>query len=428
MSTRQPLSAPEKEFLYRRKQAGASHAEVARELGCARETVRKHWQAYRRDRQPRKRGRPARGILSSYPVEVADRAVALKQAHPHHGPANILLDLRQQYAGRLPSPSRLSALFKARCPQAVQPWKRRPRPAAPPPLTIQAHQRWQVDAKEKIRLRSGDFASILDVRDPAGALMIAAQAFETTLTASTYRKLTLAEIQATLRTAFEAWGRPAEIQTDHENVYAGANQSDFPMPFTLWLVGLGIQHYFSRERCPTDQPQIERNHRTLAEMSWKDQPPTDLADLQQQLDTCRTRYNQQFPAHAADCQGQPPLVCHPQATTSGRPYARVWEAQLFNLDLVDQYLAQARWVRKADLHGVVFLGNRPYCLGKGCKGQRVRIQFLPADRCFHFQTEPGEPIAVLPAQGLDESDLIGPDLDPVPLALPLQLPLPWVGV
>jgi hypothetical protein len=431
MGKRHPLDLSEKELLYRRKQEGVSHAEVAHEIGCAPETVRKHWRAYRRELTKRKRGRPASGLLSTYPPEVVQKAVELKQAHPHWGPANVLLELRKHFGdspASLPSPSRMSALFKARCPKAVQ---RHGKPAGaspPPPVARQVHQCWQIDAKEAIKLKDGEVASYLDIRDPVSAVMIASQAFLTTLTPTTHRKITFREIQVALRLAFSNWGRPAEIQTDHEDVYAGAHQSDFPMPFTLWLLGLGIRHCFSRDRCPTDQPHIERNHRTLGDMSWKDQPPQDLADFQQQLDTCRTRYNQEFPSHASDCQGQAPLVRHPQAVFSGRPYQTSSEWDAFDMTAVDQYLAQFRWVRKADSQGVAFVGNHPYVLGKKYKCQSVLVRFHPEQRCFSFETEQAELIKNLPAVGLEKSDFTG--LIPLPhqIGLPVQLTLPWVGV
>jgi transposase InsO family protein len=421
----------EKDYLYRRKRAGASHAVVAQELGCAAETVRKHWQAYRRRQPSGKRGRPASGILSTYPPELVEKAVAYKKEHPHWGPLNVLLEL-QRYFGerykRYPSPSRLAALFKARCPEAVQP-RRQPKEAdEPPALAQQVHQCWQIDAKEAIHLADGELASVLDLRDPASGVMLASQAFLTTLTPKTHRKLSLGEIQATLRQAFSEWGRPAQIQTDHEDVYAGANQSDFPMPFTLWLVGLGIQHVFSRAGRPTDQPHIERNHRTLGDLSWKDQPPQDLADLQRQLDAARQRYNWCYPTQAADCQGQPPLLRHPEALASPRPYQQASEGELFALPAVDDFLAQFRWVRKVDSQGVAYLGNRPYYLGKAYKAQFVRVCFSPQGRTFMFETESGEAIKSLPVKGLDESDLTGLIPVSLPLGVPLQLTLPLVGV
>lgn len=431
MISRQPLSLAEREYLYQRKQAGASHAEVARELHCSPETVRKKWQAYRRGQLPHKRGRPDRGILSTYPIEIRQQAILLKQAHPHWGPANILLQLKERGicpGQALPSPSRLAVLFKTACPQAVQSPRRTNRLQLAFPQKGQVHQRWQVDTKEKVRLENGEFASILDVRDPISALMITSQAFVTTLSAKTCRKLRLGEVQQGLRQGFGQWGRPAEVQTDHEDVFAGANTADFPAPFTLWLTGLGIRHTFSRRNRPTDQAQVERNHRTIADMSWRDQPPTDLEDLQQQLDCCCSLYNQEFPCRAADCGGLPPLLRFPQATHSGRPYHQELEWDLFDLSLVDQYLATLSWVRKVSCNGVVFLGDHKYYLGRAYHGQEVKAHYLPEQRAFSFATQREEHIRSIPAKGLEKFDLIGfiPERIPVPMAF--QLTLPLVGV
>ena len=67
MDKRSPLSAQDEAYLIRRKEAGASHQAVANELQCAWETVRKHWQRHRHGRVAGKRGRPQRGVLSTYP-------------------------------------------------------------------------------------------------------------------------------------------------------------------------------------------------------------------------------------------------------------------------------------------------------------------------------------------------------------------------
>src|SRR5512136_2561137 len=123
MVKRAALAEAEKQHLMQRKRAGATLREVAWELNCAMATARKWWRYGRDSYQPRPRGRPALGILSSYPAELAEQAVALKRSHPHWGPANVRLELQEQLgvAGAdLPSDARLAALFKTRCPEAVQ--------------------------------------------------------------------------------------------------------------------------------------------------------------------------------------------------------------------------------------------------------------------------------------------------------------------
>lgn len=426
MVTRKPLTAAEREYLQTRRQAGATLAQVASELGCSPETVRKWWRRHRRGQTAPRRGRPCRGVLSTYPTALVERAVELKQSHPHWGPANVKLELkRDERFHRLPLPSdaRLAALFTARCPAAVQPHRRHHYPDRPPAPARFAHQRWQLDGKEKVPLGEHDVVTILNVRDPASGLMLASRAVLTT-TPKAWRKVTLTEAQDTLRQAFSEWGLPLEVQTDHEVVYTGAPAADFPTLFTLWLVGLGLTHVTSRDRRPTDQPHIERNHRTLGDMSWKDEPSQALAHLQALLDDRRGRYNTELPVRAADCGGRPPLVAYPQARHSGRPYVRELEWLRFDLARVDTYLAQFIWTRQINASGDVSLGSQTYHVGRQHHNQPVSIRFLPDTRLFRFTLADGTVISQLPALGLEAVDLIG--FMPLDAALPspFQLPLP----
>jgi transposase InsO family protein len=430
MTTRQPLTEAEKAYLAVGRAAGATYRCLARELHCASETVRKHARRQRDHQVVRARGRPAHGILSTYPRELVERAVAVKRAHPHWGPANVRLELSRSAGvavADLPSPARLSALFKARCPEAVQPHHHQHYPERPVPHAEYAHQRWQMDAQEKVPLSEQRAATILNVRDPVTAVMIASQAFLTT-TAQGTRKLTLAEVQGALRAAFAQWGCPLEIQTDHEDVYVGAATSDFPSRFTLWLRGLNIQHVTSRSHHPTDQAQVERGHRTLSDMTWKDETFAQVTDLQAALDDRRQRYNTQLPVTAADCDGQPPLTVHPSARFSGRPFQPELEWKLFDLKRVDAFLAQQVWIRHVGEQGQLGVGATHYYLGRKQAFQTVTVRFQPLARVFRFESAAGMHLADMPARELDQADLIGyaPLTEGGPLIF--QFPLPLAGV
>jgi transposase-like protein len=433
MPNRSPLSAEEKAYLIRRKQAGATHQAVANELQCAWETVRKHWQRQRRGRVAAKRGRPKRGALSTYPANVRAKAVEIKQAHPHWGPANVRIELQKCLAlsePALPSPARLAALFKAECPQAVQPHQSGLfRQVAPGPVR-QPHQRWQLDAKESVPLPDGTQVTVLEARDPAGGLMILSQVWVTpSAGGGGCRKLTLCEIRASLRLAFARWGRPLEIQTDHEGVYVGAVGVDFPSLFTLWLAGLGITHVLSRHRRPTDQPQAERQHRTAGDMVWKDDPGATPAELQARLDACHQRYHLELPVRAAHCQGQPPLVYRPWASHSGRTFDPAVEADLFDLGRVGAFLSQLAWRRKVSSQGTISLGHHVYAVGRRYVGEELTIRFQTDTWTFQFTAPNATPIAKLPAQGLSWADLLGEEVASTQAPThPYQFPLPLQGV
>ncbi len=430
MIQRAPLTQAEKGYLVARHAAGARLAEIAATLRCSVETVRKWWRKHRRGETTQPRGRPARGILSTYPAAVRAQAIALKQAHPHWGPANVRVELHHQRGlalERLPSEARLTALFKAACPEAVQPRHRQQYPERPPGRATHPHQRWQIDGKETVPVGARDVATVLNVRDPAGALMIASRAIVTT-TAQAWRKVTLAEVQDVLRSAFVEWGCPLEIQTDHEGVYTGAPAYDFPSLFTLWLMGLNIRHVTSRSRRPTDQPHVERTHRTLGDMAWKDEHFASVEALQHALDDHRHRYNTELPVRAADCDGHPPLYVHPEAHHSGRPFQVELEWDLFDLTRVDAFLAQHVWTRQISASGRVCLGYHYYYVGRQHLNQPVAVRFSPVTRMFRFERPDGTFVHELSALGVDQVDLIGHM--PLTAALPLsfQLPLPLPGV
>lgn len=428
MAQRTPLTKAEKEYICQRKNGGESLRQIAQELHCSNETTRKWWRNQRDARSPGPRGRPKRGVLSTYPAVIRDNAVELKKVHPHWGPKSVKLELKQDATfskQKLPSDARLSVLFQQVCPECVQP--RNQRFTRPKNGTVKGpHQRWQIDTKEQVRVGS-DFVSLLELRDLFTGLMIGSQAFITT-TEKRWRRLSLAENQQALRQAFQTWGLPVEVQTDHDGVYINPNDHEFPSIFTLWLVGQGITHVTSRPYRPTDQGSIERNHRTLGDFAWKDQVFDQLTDLQQTLDQHQQRYNQAYPSEAAHCEGRPPLVAFPEAGSTGRPYHPANEWNSFDLNRVDAFLAQFIWIRIVTTNGQAYLGSQRYNLGRTYRGQKVSIRFLPVSRAFRFQSADGTVLKELPAKGLAKENILG--FLPVDLALPVgfQFCLPLLGV
>lgn len=430
MKVRQPLTEEEKRYLMQRKEAGATLAQIANELDCTLATVRKWWRIQRDGRVVAPRGRAPRGVLSTFRADVREQAIALKRQHPHWGPAVVRVELAEQLdvaLAQLPSVSRLAALFKEQCPQAVQVRTRRVYPEQRPAAVQRPHERWQIDSKEAVPWGEREVATILLVRDPVGALLIASRAFRTT-TAKGWRKLTRYEVQDTLRRAFREWGCPLQIQTDREAVFAGAATSDFPALFTLWLRGVGIEHVLSRSRRPTDQAHVERSHRTLGDLVWKDEQWSTLARLQSALEQGRRRHNYHLPSQAAHCAGRPPLVAHPWATHSGRPFHAAREWDTFALHEADAYLAQQLWVRRVSESGSISWGSHLYYVGVAARGQTVTVRFhLPA-RTFRVQDATGTLLKEIAVRHLSKADLIGPLPDHLCLPVGFQFPLPLQGV
>jgi transposase-like protein len=429
MAKRAPLSEAEKELISEKKNAGMSLRQISQELFCSYETVRKWWRNMRDQRTIRKRGRPKQGAGSSYPSSTVEKAIELKEAHPHWGPKKIRVEMqgmRSLRSARLPSPACLSVVFKQRCPTAVQPRQKRLLPP-PDPTVHWVHQRWQMDAKEGIVLGT-QRANVQEIRDIYSGLMIASQAFEALPSGKGWQHLHCEEHQQALRRAFSEWGLPIEVQTDNDHEFNSQTDSGFPTRFTLWLVGLGVRHVLSRPHRPTDQPHVERNHRTQGDFVWKDQSFEQLDAFQLALDYHRLSYNECYPSQAVHCHGRPPLIVFPTARTTGRPYHPDLEWDLFDLQRVDAFLATQVWTRKVAENGVVHLGGQYYILGRLWQGQFVSIRFLPQTRSFHFQSQEGVPIVDLPALGLEKETLIGAIPAHLPLTAVFQLSLPLLGV
>lgn len=421
---RAPLTEVEKSRIYQGKLDGKTLANVAAEVGCSEPCARKWWRCGRDHgwqglRQAR-RGRGPSGTLSHFAPIVADKALAHKQEHQRWGAQRVLLQLQREPeldGLALPSNSRLAVYFKEKCPACVHTPRKRAQPVAPAVAT-EVHEVWQMDGQENVQLHDGDIATIASIRDPAGAAMVASVAYSTK-TARRWRKLTIEELRHLFRVAFSEWGTlPDRVVTDNEAGQVG-NTTDplFPSLFTLWLVGLGIQHHPIRPHRPTDQAHVERNHRTLAAFTYAEADLRDLSSLQQALDRERHLYNHAFPARASQCQGRPPLEVYPALLQARRPYHPQLELTLFSLQRVLDYLAQISFKRKVSAKGQLRVGRARYSVGSRYAAQAVQVRLDPdAIHWVFYHAETGDEITRRPARGLDLHTLTG--LDPEEMQRP----------
>jgi hypothetical protein len=357
---------------------------------------------------------------------VIARALALKQAHRRWGPTRVLVELRHDPSLTglpLPSRSRLAALFQAECPAPLP--VPAPRPHLPPPPQPSAvHECWQLDSQEGIRLTNGRRATICSIRDPLGAAILNSEAFDVTR-ARHWRKLTWEEVRSVIRTACAIWGTlPDAVQTDNELCLAGSPTDPFPSRLTLWLVGLGVLHRRIRPGQPTDQAQIERSHRTLANFVGTLDGLPDLATLQQRLDEERQQYNAWFPSQASDCAGRPPLVAHPELGQPRRPYRVEWERRLFDEQRVYDYLATIPLERKVSTNGRVSVGRRLLAVGRRLAGQLVKVHCDRQARQWVVLLPDGSEVVRHAIVGMDVTTLTGLAELPAVEEQPIQLTLP----
>lgn len=441
MEKRAPLSQAEKERIYTGKMKGQTETELAAELGCSVETVRKWWKRGRKSglegfRRPR-RGRSAKGMLSQFDERVAEKAKELKEKHRGWGADRVRIELADdpELVGlRLPGRSRLATFFKECCPASVMVYK--PRPAAPNGgrKASGVHEEWQMDSQEGIALGNGETAVVDNIRDPYGAAPIASRAFSGTVTKRS-RKLTFAEYREVLRAGFAEWQTlPDRVSTDNELRFVGNPSSDFPGLLTLYLAGLGIEHVFIRPARPTDHAQVERGHRTLDNLTVSAEDLQDLEHFQQALDRERQIYLRKFPSHASDCDGRPPLVAHPELLHPRRFYQPELEPLLFSMQRVFDFLATFTFERIVSTRGTVSLLQQVSIGRKYARelpDRKVLVRCDPLNQEWVFFNQPASAedkiieLARRPITNLTFQLLTG--LDPnLPLpAQPVQLPLPF---
>lgn len=429
MTQRCPLTVAERETVFRGKLAGKRLRDVADELSCSLGCARKWWRVGRDQgldglrRSGRKR--LERGALSRFGPLVAQRSLYWKRQHPRRGSTRILADLRDDPVLDglvLPKPRALAYFFRQACPELLQ--KRRRRPAAPP-RAQHVHELWQVDGKEAVRLADGTIATVFEVREPVACVCLGtiAHAMQTT---NAWRKLSLREAQADLRQIFTEFGLPVSIQTDREKLYGRPPTEGFPTLFMLWLVGLGLDHHFTRPGQATDQAHVEREHRTLFDWLEPPQPLADLEALQTALGEARHMHNYVLPSEAGDCHRRPPMQVHPEVLHPLRPYRPAAELALFDLARVDHFLAQFGWSYKVSRVGQVRIAQHTYSVGKAHAGQRIDVRFDPHDRHFVFREgQSGKTIKRCPAKGLDAITITGLDAPAIPASEPIQLSFPW---
>jgi transposase len=436
-----PLTEVERQRIYEGRVQGKTISDIAQALDRSPAVIRKWWRRVRDEGvvglRTRPRGPKPRGTLSRFDPRVSETALQLKRGHQRWGADRVRAELHRDIrldSLPLPSRSRLAAFFKDRCPECVAAYKPRPpTPPAPPPATA-VHEVWQLDNQENVELADGEIAVICSIRDPFGAAMVASRAFAAR-TAKHWRKLDWTEIRQTLRDGFIEWQTlPDEVRTDNELNIAGSPRDPFPSKLTLWLRGLGVKHSFIRPHCPTDQPHIERNHRTLDGFTSDTDSRANLASLQQALTQERHIYNEAFPCRASDCAGQPPLTAHPELRQPRRSYQAEHEWILFDIQRVYDFLAGFTFERRVNGVGIVSLGRHPYSAGRCHAGKALWICCDPITREWVFLEKVEEEGKVVerellrrPVKHLDAQSLTGLEPPSTPVSQAIQLTLPCLA-
>lgn len=264
-----------------------SISHLCREFGISRKTAYKWLQRF----DPRAlsslddRSHACHTQPNRTPGHVADALLAVKQAHPHWGPAVIRrYFLNLDPAWTVPAASTIGNILRQH--GLVRPANpRRKSPVRQVPLrdVSDVNQTWGADFKGKFLLSGGDgrwcHAFTLTDLHSRQLLCCEAGAAETG-----------AFVRACLEQAFRENGLPEVIRTDNGNPFAGTGLGGLT-PLSVWLIKLGILPERIRPGKPTENGRHERMHRTLKEaMSYGHRYGT-LEEQQAWFNAFREEYN-----------------------------------------------------------------------------------------------------------------------------------------
>lgn len=394
-------------------QQGHSYHQIEQQSGWSFETVRKICRSYRRAGevvlQPEPHGRPATGPLSSFDRLVRWASLRIKCQHPGWGPEVVLAELaKRSWAGRvnLPSASQIGAYFSQFGERLVRVRSHKQLPQArpvPPALRI-VHGCWQMDADERVVLPSYGEVHILNLVDYASGLKIGSCLFPAHQNGHRCR-ISWPQLRQVLRQAFRRWGLPRRIRTDRDRVIVSPGNYPFPMPFTLWLVGLGIEHELIRR--VIENGGVERSHRTWEGRLSGYGPYAQLEQWQQVVDYELWRMNVILPSRGRHCRRQPPWLVYPEAGTPLDWYRLEDELTLFDLERVHRYLSTGRWLRYTSSQGQFSFNDQPFYLGLTHQRCWVQLTYLEDDQ-FQVTCPPDDTVLkIIHVKGLTVSDITG---------------------
>jgi hypothetical protein len=386
--SRRTTSQQERVEMIDLKKQGYSLKQIADHVGVHRDTVRHWWRQYR-DRggagiQPAPVQRPCRGLLSSFDPLVRYVGLRLKCEHPHWGPEVILLNMRRRPSLKgqaLPSRSALAAYLKPYRPRlrgrsramVQRPSEKRVRPHA-------VHEVWQIDFKGDESLGAcGKFAPLVVVDSWTSAPL------STELYPAGLKGVTQRDVQASLRGTFAQWGLPDFLQMDRGSIFIGSTRLEWPSTLLLWLVGLGVSPIINDPHCPRQNAQVERQNRT-----WNDHVAVGARyatrqAAQQATDQARQDRLSYLPSRNPRCAGHPPLVACPDLAHPRRPFAPQHEADLFDFERVELYLADWTWRRTVDTAGYISLADHNLSVGRTYAQQTVHVSYQLSAHAFEVR-------------------------------------------
>jgi hypothetical protein len=192
---------------------------------------------------------------------------------------------------------------------------------------------------------------------------------------------------------------PVRIQVD--NGHPWGLKHGLPQDLALWLIGLGVAVSWIPSGQPQHNGKVERGNGVM--QNWAD--PSQCRNrevLRQRLEQECLIQRERYPAVA----GMSRMEAYPGLVHSARPYELARASRLWDLSLVDRFLASRVYHRRANARGAISLYGWPKNLGRAHKGKEVYVRFDPSKREWVVTDHQGSQLKRLPAPELREKRIL----------------------
>jgi Helix-turn-helix domain len=372
------VAIPVRLVLFRRWQRGQSVSQIAAALALRPRTVRHLIQRWRAEEVEALQPAYERcGGQHPWPdSEIFDLALNLRRQHPSWGAGYIRVQLQETLPRRrLPSTRTLQRWFARAglgpAPAGVKPASHQPRARA-------AHEVWEVDAVERLRLGDGSSASWLRITDEFTGAVLHTKVFPI----GRFSQVGAAAVQTELKKAFTRWGRPQSLRVDNGPPWG--SKGDLPTPLALWLVGLQVRVIWNPPRQPKKNAVVERTQ-GVSRRWVEPQTCASAHELQQRLAHADYIQREKYPSIG----GRSRLESYPQLAHAKRRYRAGWERSHWSLRAVFECLSEYAVPRRVDQNGEVWMYDRAHWVGKGWIGQTVYVTVDPQTQEWIYQDERG---------------------------------------
>jgi transposase InsO family protein len=307
---------------------GRTKSEVARRYGVSRRWVIELVQRYLAEGEAGLEPRSRRPLTSPHRTEqvIEDEIVAIRKNLDRHGheagAATIAFHLEQRQ-GTSPAVSTIWRILVDRGFVTPQPHKR-PTSSYLRFAAEQPNERWQADITH-YRLADGTDVEILNLLDDHSRYC---------LDSSTQYVFKGLDVDRRFRKAADLHGYPASLLTDNGAVFTGRSRGGGRVALEVTLHTAGITFSHCRPYHPQTCGKVERFHQTLKKWLVHQPRARTLRQLQRQLDTFRSYYNQRRP-HRALGRTTPAVAyqARPKATPTGTPlHAGHWRIRHDRID------------------------------------------------------------------------------------------------